>query len=96
MLNTPLGRWWISLSTTHLMEKTEFGDKKGIIKYASTLLLSFATINHGVLVIYRPFVIDLESTNGTHVNGETIPAARYYELRLNDGRGPSAFVESTN
>ena len=48
------------------------------------------------LVISRPFIIDLESTNGTHVNGETIPVARYYELRLNDGRDLSAFVESTN
>ena len=46
-------------------------------------------------MISRPFIIDLESTNGTHVNGETIPIARYYELRLNDGRGPSVFVEST-
>lgn len=36
--------------------------------------------------IIKPFIIDLESTNGTHVNGETIPAARYYELKLSDGK----------
>lgn len=36
--------------------------------------------------VVKPFIIDLESTNGTHVNGETIPPARYYELRLNDGK----------
>ncbi|KAJ3808460.1 SMAD/FHA domain-containing protein [Lentinula lateritia] len=32
----------------------------------------------------RPFIIDLESTNGTHVNDNKIPASRYYELKLND------------
>ncbi|THV03866.1 SMAD/FHA domain-containing protein [Dendrothele bispora CBS 962.96] len=32
----------------------------------------------------KPFIIDLESTNGTHVNGETIPTSRYYELQLKD------------
>ncbi|KAF5330265.1 hypothetical protein D9758_014444 [Tetrapyrgos nigripes] len=32
----------------------------------------------------KPFIIDLESTNGTHVNGETIPTSRYYELHLKD------------
>jgi smad nuclear-interacting protein 1 len=30
-------------------------------------------------------VIDLESTNGTHVNGEAIPTSRYYELKASDG-----------
>lgn len=33
----------------------------------------------------RPFIIDLESTNGTLVNDEKIPAARYYELHPGDG-----------
>lgn len=33
----------------------------------------------------RPFLIDLESTNKTFVNDETIPAARYYELKAGDG-----------
>lgn len=32
----------------------------------------------------KPFIIDLESTNGTHVNGEAIPTSRYYELQLSD------------
>ncbi|KAF8264761.1 SMAD/FHA domain-containing protein [Lactarius quietus] len=32
----------------------------------------------------KPFVIDLESTNGTHVNGEAIPTSRYYELKASD------------
>jgi smad nuclear-interacting protein 1 len=32
----------------------------------------------------KPFIIDLESTNGTIVNQETIPAARYYELMAGD------------
>ncbi|GJJ08798.1 hypothetical protein Clacol_003017 [Clathrus columnatus] len=32
----------------------------------------------------KPFIIDLESTNGTFVNSEEIPPARYYELRTGD------------
>ncbi|KAK7690016.1 hypothetical protein QCA50_006659 [Cerrena zonata] len=34
--------------------------------------------------VIKPFIIDLESTNGTHVNGEQIPESRYYELKLSD------------
>lgn len=33
----------------------------------------------------RPFIIDLESANGTTVNDEQIPTSRYYELKSNDG-----------
>ncbi|KJA23170.1 hypothetical protein HYPSUDRAFT_39944 [Hypholoma sublateritium FD-334 SS-4] len=32
----------------------------------------------------KPFIIDLESTNGTSVNDETIPPARFYELKAKD------------
>jgi pSer/pThr/pTyr-binding forkhead associated (FHA) protein len=32
----------------------------------------------------RPYLIDLESSNGTKLNGETIEAARYYELKSGD------------
>ncbi|KAG0308831.1 hypothetical protein BGZ98_006612 [Dissophora globulifera] len=32
----------------------------------------------------KPFIIDLESANGTFVNGEQIPPTRYYELKLSD------------
>ncbi|PPR07107.1 hypothetical protein CVT24_010943 [Panaeolus cyanescens] len=32
----------------------------------------------------KPFIIDLESTNGTIVNDQTIPTARYYELKAGD------------
>jgi smad nuclear-interacting protein 1 len=32
----------------------------------------------------RPYVIDLESANGTKVNGEVVPAGRYLELRDGD------------
>lgn len=34
--------------------------------------------------VVKPFIIDLESTNGTHVNGIAIPPSRYYELKAND------------
>ncbi|KAI0702267.1 SMAD/FHA domain-containing protein [Cytidiella melzeri] len=32
----------------------------------------------------KPFIIDLESTNGTKVNEETVPTSRYFELKLGD------------
>jgi len=31
-----------------------------------------------------PYLIDLESTNGTKLNGETVEPAKYYELRHKD------------
>jgi len=34
--------------------------------------------------VVKPFIIDLESTNGTHVNDEAIPVSRYYELKPSD------------
>ncbi|KAL8287018.1 hypothetical protein RQP46_004024 [Phenoliferia psychrophenolica] len=32
----------------------------------------------------KPFLIDLDSANGTSVNDEMIPGSRYYELKTND------------
>ncbi|GFS13210.1 smad nuclear-interacting protein 1 [Elysia marginata] len=32
----------------------------------------------------RPYIIDLESANGTYLNGEQVEARRYYELREKD------------
>ncbi|KAF8842169.1 SMAD/FHA domain-containing protein [Paxillus ammoniavirescens] len=34
--------------------------------------------------VTKPFIIDLESTNGTHVNDEAIPTTRFYELKAGD------------
>jgi smad nuclear-interacting protein 1 len=34
--------------------------------------------------VVKPFIIDLESTNGTHVNDEKIPESRFYELKAGD------------
>ncbi|EUC57790.1 smad nuclear interacting protein, putative [Rhizoctonia solani AG-3 Rhs1AP] len=34
--------------------------------------------------VVKPFVIDLESTNGTMVNDDPIPVSRYYELKPSD------------
>ncbi|KAI8089320.1 SMAD/FHA domain-containing protein, partial [Halteromyces radiatus] len=34
--------------------------------------------------IVKPFIIDLESTNGTFINGDKIPSSRYVELKLKD------------
>lgn len=32
----------------------------------------------------QPFLIDLESSNGSYVNNTEIPASRYYQLRTGD------------
>ncbi|KXS14160.1 SMAD/FHA domain-containing protein [Gonapodya prolifera JEL478] len=32
----------------------------------------------------KPYIIDLDSANGTHVNGSRIPSSRYVELRQGD------------
>ena len=34
--------------------------------------------------VVKPFIMDLESTNGTFLNGEQIEGARYYELMEKD------------
>lgn len=44
----------------------------------------------------RPFIIDLESTNGTHVNGEQIPESRYYELKLSDSKLTDTSIPSSD
>ncbi|KAI9573594.1 SMAD/FHA domain-containing protein [Boletus coccyginus] len=38
----------------------------------------------GTKPVIKPFIIDLESTNTTHVNDEVIPTTRFYELRAGD------------
>ncbi len=44
---------------------------------------------------FRPYIIDLESTNGTYVNNQRIETAKYMELkekvRLHTGRGGRTF-----
>lgn len=37
-----------------------------------------------VMRVVKPYIIDLESINGTHLNGEKVEAARYYELLHQD------------
>ena len=32
----------------------------------------------------KPYIIDLESSNGTELNGDTVEASRYFELRDKD------------
>jgi smad nuclear-interacting protein 1 len=35
-------------------------------------------------LVVKPYIIDLESANGTFVNDEKIPKRRYYELKIGD------------
>lgn len=63
--------------------RNEFGDETRLVQYVSHA--------HP-----RPFVIDLDSVNGTMVNHEDVPPSRYYELRSGDtcvfGQGPCEYV----
>ncbi|KAK0201852.1 hypothetical protein DFS33DRAFT_1455670 [Desarmillaria ectypa] len=64
----------------YIQEKNEFGDVKGSVKYVGDRVHGSRRIHSS----FRPFIIDLESTNGTHVNDEVVPPSRYYELRASD------------
>ena len=39
----------------------------------------------GGRLFLRPYVMDLESTNGTLLNGERLESARYIELKVREG-----------
>lgn len=41
-------------------------------------------IGEGTKLQCRPYLMDLESTNGTFINGVRLESARYYELRRGD------------
>jgi smad nuclear-interacting protein 1 len=66
----------------YIQEKDEYGTSKGVVKLVDYHHLPD---NQSDSLSARPFVIDLESTNGTLVNDNAIPAARYYELKAGDG-----------
>ena len=57
-------------------EKNEFGDIKSTVKCVSPCPVSTDC---------RPFIIDLESANGTTVAEETVPPSRFFELKSGDG-----------
>ena len=57
-------------------EKNEFGDIKSTVKYAA---------RRRTRLTRRPFIIDLESANGTTVAEETVPPSRFFELKSGDG-----------
>ena len=72
------------LSVRQVHEKNEFGDSKTTVKYVRLLYVEFIVFMHTFMS--RPFIIDLESTNGTKVNDEPVPTSRYFELKLGDGQ----------
>ncbi|KAF5382329.1 hypothetical protein D9757_008446 [Collybiopsis confluens] len=65
-----------------IQEKDEFGGSKSAVKSVS--LDRTSSTEYNMPHFHRPFIIDLESTNGTHVNDDKIPPSRYYELKMND------------
>lgn len=58
---------------------------------SSSRLIREVPISLTDVVIYRPFLIDLDSANGTVVNDKAVPASRFYELRSGDGAFRSRF-----
>jgi len=55
--------------------KNEYGDVDKPIKYFPC---------YAVETNVRPYIIDLDSTNGTELNGEKIESRRYFEIRTED------------
>ena len=52
----------------------------------------FCPLDDWLFCICRPFIIDLESTNGTFVNDSPIPTSRYFEIMLGDAGKPGSRV----
>jgi pSer/pThr/pTyr-binding forkhead associated (FHA) protein len=65
-------------------EKDQYGGSKGAVKFVFYYYFFFLAMMPTSFI--RPFIIDLESTNGTIVNDETIPVSRFYELKAGDGK----------
>jgi smad nuclear-interacting protein 1 len=74
------------LQFRQVVERNEFGDTKSLTKSVvlPSLLPSFRSPRSSLPVNTRPFIIDLDSANGTTVNDETVPPSRYYELKSGD------------
>lgn len=47
-------------------------------------VLQFREITRSEVQVILPFLVDLDSTNGTFVNGQRIPPHMFYELRASD------------
>lgn len=73
------------LQFRQVTERNEFGDTKSLTKCAPLLPLCLARARSDCVRPRRPFLIDLDSANGTMVNDEAVPASRFYELRSGDG-----------
>lgn len=83
------------LQYRQVVERNEFGDTKSITKCAASPHVAPSSASLTVCA-RRPFILDLESANGTLVNDETVPASRYYELRSGDGEFSSLLVQHCN
>mmetsp|Transcript_14618 Transcript_14618/g.21886 ORF Transcript_14618/g.21886 Transcript_14618/m.21886 type:complete len:342 (+) Transcript_14618:1-1026(+) len=55
-----------------------------VLQYRALPSKSSAIIGEPTKLQCKPYLMDLESTNGTFINGVRLDAARYYELRRGD------------
>lgn len=78
------------LQFRQVTERNEFGDTKSLTKSVPSFPWSIrvAPKLNRLRVRCRPFVIDLDSANGTMVNEEAVPPSRFYELKSGDGESP--------
>lgn len=67
------------------IERNEFGETKTMTKCVARPCRCCTT--HAQ---YRPYIIDLDSANGTTVNDEQVPTQRFYELKSGDSECPSS------
>ena len=72
------------LQFRYMVKMNEYGDKDGRVRWVYIIVLSSNSVGADVCFEARPYIIDLESANGTSVNGDKIPATRYIELKDKD------------
>ena len=67
------------------LEHPSISGQHAVIQFMESIKQSNAVDESEVININaKPYIIDLESTNGTTLNGEKLDPARYYELREKD------------
>ena len=65
----------------YLLENPSISAQHAVIQFR---VKKEETENGEIMEEIKPYIMDLESTNGTFLNGEKIEPARYYELLHKD------------
>ena len=64
------------------LDNISISSQHAVVQFRKKLVENKQTMEERMVV--KPYLIDLESTNGTKLNGQKIEPARYYELMNKD------------